>query len=56
MYLLKYVKVYTIKIILYNMNYMNINIIYTWKYFQNIYCMCVYLYKHNKYTKYKHIM
>ncbi len=25
---------------------------YTCKYFQNIYCMCVYLYMHNKYTQY----
>ncbi len=34
--------------------YMNINI-YTCKHFQNIYCMCVLLYIHNKYTLYTHI-
>ncbi len=28
---------------------------YKRKYFQNIYCMCVYLYMHNKYTQYIHI-
>ncbi len=38
---------------MYNINYMNINI-YTCKYFQNIYCMCVHLYIHNKYTQYTH--
>ncbi len=27
----------------------------TYKYFQNIYCMCVYLYIHNKYTQNTHI-
>ncbi len=30
--------------------YKNINV-YTCKYLQNIYCMCVYLYIHNKYTQ-----
>ncbi len=30
--------------------------VYTCKYFRNIYCMCVYLYIHNKYTKYTHIL
>ncbi len=29
--------------------------VYTCKYFQNIYCMCVYLYIYNKYTEYTHI-
>ncbi len=29
--------------------------VYTCKYFQNIYCMCEYLYIHNKYTQYTHI-
>ncbi len=28
----------------------------TCKYFQNIYCTCVYLYIHNKYTQYTHIL
>ncbi len=34
--------------------YKNINV-YTCKYFLNIYCMCVYLYVHNKYTQYTYI-
>ncbi len=32
------------------------NKIYTCKHFQNICCMCVYLYIHNKYTQYTHIL
>ncbi len=28
----------------------------TCKYFQNIYCMYVYLYIHNKYTQYTHML
>ncbi len=28
---------------------------YTDKYFQNIYCMCVYLHMHNKYIEYTNI-
>ncbi len=38
----------------YNIYIYNIRI-YTWKYFQNIYCMYVCLYIHNKYTQYTHI-
>ncbi len=32
--------------------YIHVN---TYNYFQNIYCMCVYLNIHYKYTQYKHI-
>ncbi len=51
--------IYLRKICLYikyiNIKYKNINV-YTCNYFQNIYCMCVYLYIHNKYTQYTHIL
>ncbi len=45
--------VYTLNIFMYDMKYNNINIyiyIYTC-----IYCMCVQLYIHNKYTQYTNI-
>ncbi len=29
--------------------------VYACKYFPNIYCMCLYLYIHNKYTQHTHI-
>ncbi len=34
---------------LYEYKYVN-----KWKYFQNVCCMCVYLYIHNKYTQHTH--
>ncbi len=37
---------------IFNLNYMNINIYSTLKYFQYIYCMCIYVFMHNKYTQY----
>ncbi len=37
---------------LYEYKYIHVN---ACKYFQNIYCMCVYLYIHNKYTEYTQI-
>ncbi len=39
---------------MYNINYINLNIdMYTCKYFQNIYCMCVYLINiHRTHTHY----
>ncbi len=50
--------VYILNICIYNIYYMNINInanvnvnVNTCKYFQNIYCMCVYLYIHNKHIQ-----
>ncbi len=41
---------------MYDIKYKNINV-YTCKYFQNVYCMRVYLYigLHNKYAQYEHI-
>ncbi len=55
--------VYILNIFIYKINYMNINIhLNTCKYFQNIYYMCahlfifIYIYIHNKYTQYTHIM
>ncbi len=50
----KYV-VYVLNIFIYIIKYNNINI-NTCKYSQNIYCMCVYSYIHNKYTQYTHII
>ncbi len=46
-----------LNIFIYNINYMNIyRYVNTCKYFQNIYCMYVYLYIHNKYTQSTYIM
>ncbi len=48
--------VHILNIFICNKNYMNINIdVNASKYFQNIYCMCLYLYIHNKYTQHTHI-
>ncbi len=45
---------YMLNIFIYNMNntFRHVN---ACKYFQDIYCMCVYLYIHNKYTQNTHI-
>ncbi len=47
--------VYILNIFIYNIKYINV---YTCKYFQNIYCMCVYLYIHiiNKHARHAYIM
>ncbi len=47
-----YIKYIYIWYNLYEYKYIQVN---TCKYFQNIYCMCMSLYIHNKYTQYTHI-
>ncbi len=46
-----YIKYIYLEYKLYEYKYRHVN---TCKYFQNIYCMCVYLYIHNKYTQNTH--
>ncbi len=53
MYIFKKMYVYILNIFIYDINDMNVNI-YIYKYFQNICCISVYLYIHNKYTQHTH--